>query len=105
MYRFLVVDGAMTDVIRPSLYGAYHHIRPAAPPLGHAHSPDAGSTPVLPGDGAAELAATDGCGNFHVVDVVGSVCESSDFLGKVGISIKTFLAPTFLSLFASRPVD
>ena len=24
--RYIVVDGAMTEVIRPSLYGSYHHI-------------------------------------------------------------------------------
>jgi diaminopimelate decarboxylase len=51
--KFAVIDAAMNDLIRPSLYGAYHEIRAVAEPA-------AGS--------AAE-----------VVDVVGPVCESADF--------------------------
>lgn len=53
---FLVVDAAMNDLIRPSLYGAYHEIRPLD---------------------AARLA-----GPVETVDVVGPVCESGDFLAK-----------------------
>ena len=52
--RFVVVDGAMNDLIRPSLYKAYHYITPA-----DAH--DAAATPA---------------------DIVGPVCESGDFLAK-----------------------
>jgi len=53
---FLVVDGAMNDLIRPSLYGAYHAIRPVD---------------------ERRLA-----GPLEKVDVVGPVCESGDFLAK-----------------------
>ena len=49
--RFLVVDAAMNDLLRPSLYEAYHRIRP-----------------VRAGNGAPEEA--------H--DVVGPVCETGD---------------------------
>ncbi|MDR3037743.1 MAG: diaminopimelate decarboxylase [Candidatus Adiutrix sp.] len=52
--RFVVVDGAMNDLIRPSLYGAHHAIRP-----------------VLRTGDAEEI-----------VDVVGPVCESGDFLAR-----------------------
>ena len=52
--RFVVVDGAMNDLIRPSLYNAYHYIAPA-----DAHEAEA--TPA---------------------DIVGPVCESGDFLAK-----------------------
>ena len=52
--RFVVVDGAMNDLLRPSLYGAYHRIEPASPHAGEA-------TPA---------------------DVVGPVCESGDFLAR-----------------------
>ena len=52
--RFVIVDGAMNDLIRPSLYNAYHKIEV----LGKETA--AGST----------------------VDVVGPVCESGDFLAK-----------------------
>jgi diaminopimelate decarboxylase len=52
--RFVVVDGAMNDLARPSLYGAYHAIRPAA---------------------WSE-------GPTEVVDVVGPICESGDFLAR-----------------------
>ncbi len=52
--RFLIVDAGMNDLIRPSLYEAYHDIRP-----------------VVESD-AAEA----------VFDVVGPICESGDFLAK-----------------------
>ncbi|HUZ13356.1 MAG TPA: diaminopimelate decarboxylase [Caulobacteraceae bacterium] len=48
--RFLVLDAAMNDLIRPAMYDAYHDIRPARPCAG-------------------ELIA---------YDVVGPVCESGD---------------------------
>lgn len=54
--RFVIVDAAMNDLIRPSLYDAYHPILPLEEARGQA-------TPVR-------------------VDVVGPVCESSDFLAK-----------------------
>jgi diaminopimelate decarboxylase len=52
--NFLIVDAAMNDLIRPTLYDAFHEIRPVAEP-----SP---SQPRM------------------TVDVVGPVCESGDFL-------------------------
>lgn len=54
--NFVIVDAAMNDLIRPSLYGAYHAILPVAEERRQA-------APV-------------------VVDVVGPVCESGDFLAK-----------------------
>ena len=54
--RFLIVDAGMNDLIRPSLYEAYHDIRPV----------------VEPAAAAAEA----------VYDVVGPVCESGDFLAR-----------------------
>jgi len=54
--RFLIVDAAMNDLIRPALYNAHHEIRPVA---------------EVPASGPSE-----------VVDVVGPVCESGDFLAK-----------------------
>jgi diaminopimelate decarboxylase len=54
--RFIIVDAAMNDLIRPSLYSAYHDIRPVSEAL--LHRPR------------------------HAVDVVGPVCESGDFLAK-----------------------
>jgi diaminopimelate decarboxylase len=53
--RFMVVNAAMNDLIRPSLYNAYHEI-----------------VPVVRTD-ASENAAC---------DVVGPICESGDFLGR-----------------------
>jgi diaminopimelate decarboxylase len=52
--RFVIVDAAMNDLARPALYGAFHEIVPAQPR-----------------SGASE-----------VVDVVGPVCESGDFLAR-----------------------
>ena len=54
--HFVIVDAAMNDLIRPSLYGAYHEIRPVNEAA--AHRPK------------------------HMVDIVGPVCESGDFLAK-----------------------
>lgn len=52
--RFLLVDAAMNDLLRPALYGAEHPIVPVA---------------ARPGE-------------LSVVDVVGPVCETGDFLGR-----------------------
>jgi diaminopimelate decarboxylase len=52
--HFAIVDGAMNDVLRPTLYQAYHHIETVAPPRRESRA----------------------------VDVVGPVCESGDFLAK-----------------------
>jgi diaminopimelate decarboxylase len=52
--KFLIVDGGMNDLIRPSLYDAYHEI-----------------LPVKKNGGAKAT-----------MDVVGPICESGDFLGK-----------------------
>lgn len=53
--RFAVVDAAMNDLLRPSLYDAYHEIQPVR------QKPAAETT---------------------TLDVVGPICESGDFLGK-----------------------
>ena len=52
--NFVIVDAAMNDLVRPSLYGAYHRIGEVKPK-------------------AREKI---------VVDVVGPICESSDFLAQ-----------------------
>ncbi|MGX9390711.1 diaminopimelate decarboxylase [Nitrobacteraceae bacterium UC4446_H13] len=52
--NFVIIDAAMNDLIRPTLYEAYHQIMPV-----RAAAPDA---PVL------------------VADVVGPVCETGDYL-------------------------
>jgi diaminopimelate decarboxylase len=55
--RFLVTDAAMTDLIRPALYGAHHEI-----------------VPVI----QANRSKT----STEIVDVVGPVCESGDFFAR-----------------------
>jgi diaminopimelate decarboxylase len=65
--RFAVVDAAMTDLIRPALYDAQHLIYPARLAAGAA-----------PPDRRPDYAAPGG----QKVDIVGGVCESSDFLAK-----------------------
>lgn len=52
--QFVIVDAGMNDLIRPSLYGSYHHIQP-----------------VVSQDRPTET-----------VDVVGPICESGDFLAR-----------------------
>jgi diaminopimelate decarboxylase len=53
--NFIIADAAMNDLIRPTLYEAYHDIWPV----------------VQPADDVAEI----------VADVVGPVCETGDYLG------------------------
>jgi len=55
--RFLVVDAAMNDLIRPALYDAYHEIVPVG----------------LTADSAKRT---------EIVDVVGPVCETGDFFAR-----------------------
>ncbi|MBI3609826.1 MAG: diaminopimelate decarboxylase, partial [Nitrospirae bacterium] len=52
--KFVIVDAAMNDLIRPSLYGAFHLIQPVI---------RRGRKPIT-------------------ADVVGPICESADFLAK-----------------------
>jgi diaminopimelate decarboxylase len=52
--RFVVLDAGMTELMRPALYGAYHHIEPVCP---------------RPGDSIA-------------TDIVGPICESTDSFGR-----------------------
>jgi diaminopimelate decarboxylase len=52
--RFLIVDAAMNDLLRPSLYGAYHEIVPAR-------------------RNARET---------EITDVVGPICETGDFFAR-----------------------
>ncbi len=52
--QFAVVDAAMNDLLRPSLYGAWQEIRAVKPRVGDAET----------------------------WDIVGPVCETGDFLGK-----------------------
>ncbi|MCD4814560.1 diaminopimelate decarboxylase [bacterium] len=52
---FAIVDAGMNDLIRPSLYGAFHQILPVTTKRG---------------------------GKQVLTDVVGPICESGDFLGK-----------------------
>ena len=53
--KFVIVDAGINDLIRPSLYDAYHHIQP-----------------VIKNE----------AGRASVADVVGPICESGDFFAK-----------------------
>ncbi len=61
--HFLITDAAVNDLLRPSFYGAYHHIQPV----------------VLESE-RKEITA----------DIVGPVCESGDFLAKNRSIMQTF---------------
>ncbi len=65
--KFVIVDAAMNDLIRPPLYGAFHFIWPA--------KVDKKFTPPRR-DRDLQLAGTE------VVDVVGPICESADFFAQ-----------------------
>jgi diaminopimelate decarboxylase len=65
--NFLIVDAAMTDLVRPAMYGSEHFVWPA-------RLADDAAAP----DRRPDFAAPGG----QKVDVVGGVCESTDFLAK-----------------------
>ena len=54
--KFVVVDAAMNDLIRPALYGAYHEIMP-----------------VIAGPDSSKA---------EIVDIVGPICETGDFFAR-----------------------
>jgi diaminopimelate decarboxylase len=56
--RFLIVDAAMNDLVRPSLYGAYHQI-----------------VPVSRASSKTEV-------ETEITDVVGPICETGDFFAR-----------------------
>ena len=65
--HFVIQDAAMNDLIRPTLYDAFHRIWPVAPTAGF---------PAPPEDYEADIPGT------TVSDVVGPVCESGDYLAR-----------------------
>lgn len=71
--KFVIVDGGMNDLIRPCLYQAYHHVLPAANPTR---------------------------GHDEIVDVVGPICESADFLAKER-SLPEVAASEHLAIFSA----
>jgi len=65
--KFVIVDAAMNDLIRPPLYDAFHFIWPVKVP---------GKFVPERREKDLQLAGTE------VVDVVGPICESADFFAK-----------------------
>lgn len=70
--RFLIVDAGMNDLVRPSFYDAYHHIMPVVKSLR----------------------------KTIIADVVGPICESSDFLAK-DRELKAVKPGEFLSVMSA----
>lgn len=73
--RFVVVDGAMNDLIRPTLYEAHHRIEPLA---------------VHPSQPSHDLPA----------DIVGPVCETGDYLG-LGRDLPALAANDLLAVMSA----
>lgn len=71
---FVIVDAGMNDLIRPSLYGAYHTILPLQKTFSNFDRP---------------------------VDVVGPICESGDFLAKERLSFPKVKAGDLLAVFGA----
>src|SRR5687768_17225465 len=65
--RFVIVDAGMNDLIRPTLYEAYHHVWPVKPDAKNVNAEHNRSFEIVGGE---------------TVDVVGPICESGDYLAK-----------------------
>jgi len=65
--QFLIVDAAITELIRPALYGSFHFAWPVVP-----------KDSAIPAERRADLRLP----GSQLVDIVGPVCESGDFLAK-----------------------
>ena len=65
--NFVIIDAAMTDLVRPAMYESEHFVYPTQLADGAAEPQ---RTPAFAAEGGQK------------VDVVGGVCESSDFLAK-----------------------
>jgi diaminopimelate decarboxylase len=72
--RFLIVDAAMNDLIRPSLYGAYHEIVPVRCDSRTTGPTKSESTK----SGLIESEPTE----TEITDVVGPICETGDFFAR-----------------------
>ncbi|MEA2081217.1 MAG: diaminopimelate decarboxylase [Elusimicrobiota bacterium] len=68
--NFIIVDGGMNDIIRPSIYGAYHEVQPVS---------------IFPDR------------EKKYYDVVGPICESGDVLAKKRM-MRNMFAGEFLAL-------
>ncbi len=65
--NYIIADAAITELLRPALYGAFHFAWPIAPTSG-----------LIPPDRRKDLKLS----GTTLVDIVGPVCESGDFLAK-----------------------
>jgi diaminopimelate decarboxylase len=65
--KFVIVDSGMHHLIRPALYGSYHHIWPVRP--GERFEP-------------RQRTRDEVFQGVQLVDVVGPICESTDFLAR-----------------------
>jgi diaminopimelate decarboxylase len=65
--QFVIVDAAMNDLLRPTLYEAYHYIWPVKPDAKNVREKRDADVPPVDGE---------------TVDVVGPICESGDYLAQ-----------------------
>jgi diaminopimelate decarboxylase len=65
--QFVIVDAAMNDLLRPTLYEAYHYIWPAKPDAKNLRESRDADVPPVDGE---------------TVDIVGPICESGDYLAQ-----------------------
>ena len=103
--RFVIVDGAMNDLIRPSLYGAHHAIEIVSASEGINLDEPCASEVNL---GCTSSDQTSGCCAYEKIssvnlveaspcDVVGPICESGDFLAK-GVSLPCLQSGDLLAI-------
>lgn len=65
--KYVIVDAGMNDLIRPTLYEAYHHVWPVRPDAANVNPQRRRNFETV---------------NGEMVDVVGPICESGDYLAR-----------------------
>lgn len=91
--NFLIVDGAMNDLLRPSIYEAFHFAWPVV-------SKGLKDGAALAADSPLKPMVSDGPKGGTTYDIVGPICESGDYLA-LGRKLPKMISGELLCVFSA----